>query len=158
MTRFDHAVLVEQPADLLDQGGAGLDQPLPHAMQGLEVLRLDPFDRDKAHRGPGHGFADRFGIAGLVLRRLHMGFDEWGAISRTSCPWSRKHRAQSWALPPASIPIRSGGNVAIKRGNALRARRFLKPCGEEAGPFHYYRRGDPDQCRNATSCKKRSIG
>jgi hypothetical protein len=47
-----------------------------------------------------------------------------GAISRTSWPCSRKHRAQSWALPHASIPMRSGGNGAIKCRNSLRASLF----------------------------------
>jgi hypothetical protein len=47
-----------------------------------------------------------------------------GAINRTSWPCSRTHRAQSWALPQASIPMRSGGRFAIKASHSLRARRF----------------------------------
>ena len=62
------AILAQQPTDLIDQGGAGLDESLPHPMQGLEVLRLDPFDRHKAHGGAGDGFTDGFGITGIVLR------------------------------------------------------------------------------------------
>jgi hypothetical protein len=51
----------------------------PDPMQGLEVLLLHPFDGHKAHGGLGHGFTDGFGIAGIVLRRLHIGFDKlWG--------------------------------------------------------------------------------
>jgi hypothetical protein len=37
---------------LLERGG--LDESLPHAMEGLEVLLLDPFDRDKWLRHHGH--------------------------------------------------------------------------------------------------------
>ena len=46
--------------------------------QDLEVLRLDPFDWDKAHAGSGDGFTNRFGIARIVLRRLHRRVDNLG--------------------------------------------------------------------------------
>jgi hypothetical protein len=40
---------------------------------------LHLFDRHKPHGGPGHGFTDGFGITGIVLRRLDIGFDKlWG--------------------------------------------------------------------------------
>jgi hypothetical protein len=74
--RQDHAILVREPADLMDQGRLGFHEPFVDPMQGLEVLRLDPFDRDNAHRGPGDGFTDGFRIAGLLLRRLDIRVDE----------------------------------------------------------------------------------
>jgi hypothetical protein len=46
-------------------------------MQGLEVLLLQLFDGHEAPGGQAHGFTDGFGIAGIVLRRLDRGFDEW---------------------------------------------------------------------------------
>jgi hypothetical protein len=58
------------PAGRIERGDTGIDEPLLPAMPGLEVLRLDPFDRDNAHRGPGDACIHRFGIAGLALRRL----------------------------------------------------------------------------------------
>jgi hypothetical protein len=72
----DNPLLNEQLADFIDQGGLGLDEPLPHAMQSVKALRLDLFDRHKPHGRPGHGFTAGFGIAGLVLRRLHLRFAE----------------------------------------------------------------------------------
>jgi hypothetical protein len=47
----DNTILTQEPTDLIDQGGTGFDESLSHAMEGLEVLRLDPFDRDNAHCG-----------------------------------------------------------------------------------------------------------
>jgi hypothetical protein len=37
-------------------------------MQGLEVLRLDPFDRHNAHGGPGHGFTYALTNCGAINR------------------------------------------------------------------------------------------
>ena len=42
----DNPILAQEPSHLIDQGGAGLDESLPHPMQGLEILLL--------HRHRGH--------------------------------------------------------------------------------------------------------
>jgi hypothetical protein len=55
-----------------------LDEPRSNQMQGLDVSLCQLSNRHKAHGGLRHGFTDRFSIARLVLRRLHVGFDTWG--------------------------------------------------------------------------------
>jgi hypothetical protein len=64
----DDPILAQEPADVLDQCGAGLDEPLADPMQRLEILRLQLFHRHNAPGGPRHGFTDGFGIAGVMLR------------------------------------------------------------------------------------------
>jgi hypothetical protein len=44
---------MQQPTDLVDQGSAGLHEPLPDPRQGLEVLRLWLFHGHNAHGGAG---------------------------------------------------------------------------------------------------------
>src|SRR2546427_1029807 len=45
---------------------------------------------------------------------LTYGFTNWGAMSFTSWPCSRKRLAQSCAPPQASMPMRTGGSFARK--------------------------------------------
>jgi hypothetical protein len=74
----DHARLAQEPADLTDSCCSGLDQPLPHPMEGLEVLLAHPCDRHDTHRRPRDGLTDGFGIAGSVRGRLARGVHAWG--------------------------------------------------------------------------------
>jgi hypothetical protein len=45
-------------------------------MEGLEILLFHPLDRHETHRRPSNGLTDGLGIAGIVLGRLDIRFDE----------------------------------------------------------------------------------
>jgi hypothetical protein len=45
-------------------------------MGGLNILLCNTLYRHKAHVRPAHGFADRFGMVGVVLVALHLRFYE----------------------------------------------------------------------------------
>src|ERR1700730_9209885 len=66
-------MLSEQTAHLIDQRGAALEQLLADPMQGLQVLLRFALDRHKPHRRPGHRFAYRLGIVGVILVALRGG-------------------------------------------------------------------------------------
>lgn len=55
------------------RGGDGASTFSRHQPLGRFAL-----DRDKAHRGSSHGFADGFGIVGVVFATLAIGTDELG--------------------------------------------------------------------------------
>ncbi len=87
------------------------------------------FDGHKAYGGSGDGFTDGFGIAGIVLRRLHIQVDNWWGdqphvMAMLAKPPGSVMGTPAGFLPQASIPMRSGGTLAIKVSNVLRARRF----------------------------------
>jgi hypothetical protein len=71
-------ILMKQPTDLIDEGRARFHQPLTDPMQGLEVLLRDLLDRHEAHRRPGNGLPNGFGIRHIVLVRFDIGFDKLG--------------------------------------------------------------------------------
>src|SRR3954454_7788848 len=66
--------------------------------------------------------------AASCLLVLTYGLTYWGGISRTSCPSLISSRAQWWALPQASIPIRHGGRPA-KNASSLPLASFLRSSG-----------------------------
>jgi hypothetical protein len=69
------AALEQDRLQLVDQPGAAVHQSRARPMQRLHVeLRLF-LHRDEPHRRPGSRFGDRFGIAVVVLLRLHVGLD-----------------------------------------------------------------------------------
>ena len=45
-------------------------------MGALNVLLLDTFARNKAHRGPLYRLADRFGVSRIIFVRLEKRFNE----------------------------------------------------------------------------------
>jgi hypothetical protein len=73
-----NALLEQQSADLVDLGRAPLHDQTAHAMDRLDVPLLDAFHRNKAHVGALGGLANRLGVGGVVLVRLHERFDELG--------------------------------------------------------------------------------
>ena len=76
MLRQNDPVLGQQPADLVNQLRAVGRQPAAYSMKALKILLLDGLLRNEAHVGPRHGLADRLGIVGVVLLRLHIWLDE----------------------------------------------------------------------------------
>jgi hypothetical protein len=61
-------ILAQEPADLMDSGSPGLDEPRSNPMQDLDVLLFQLLNGHTVHGGPRHRFTDGFGIARLVLR------------------------------------------------------------------------------------------
>ena len=72
---LDDAEFREVGAYGVGQGGALANQQIAAAVQRQDRLLLDGLDRDKAHARPPNRFADRFGIGGVVLVALYVGFD-----------------------------------------------------------------------------------
>ena len=66
----------QQATDLVGLGRALPDEFAANAVQGLHVLLCGALDGHKAHGRAPDGFADRFGIVGVVLLALDVGFDE----------------------------------------------------------------------------------
>ena len=62
--------------DSTDQARALPDQKLTGSMQHEGCLLIHRLDRNKTHRRPLDGFADRLGIRCIILLTLHIGFDE----------------------------------------------------------------------------------
>jgi len=74
--RRDYPMLAEQPAHLIDQRGAALEELLAHPVQCLNVLLRCALDRNKPHRRPAYRLADRLGIVGVILVALEVGLHE----------------------------------------------------------------------------------
>jgi hypothetical protein len=70
LLRQNEAVLGQEPAELIDQGGPLPHQPAAHPVQSLDILLRHRLDRDKAHTRPGHGLADRLGVTGIGVSVL----------------------------------------------------------------------------------------
>ena len=64
------AILQQQTADVVDQRRAPAHHLLPSPMQRLDVLLLDALDRHEAHVRTLDRFANRLGIARIVLGAL----------------------------------------------------------------------------------------
>src|SRR5208282_3497546 len=101
--RRDYPMLAEQPAHLIDQRGAALEQLLAYPMQGLQVLLRCAFDRHEAHRWPGHRLADRLGIIGVILVALAIGLHETVDSSASPCGRAARSRAPNGA-PSRTLP------------------------------------------------------
>src|SRR5215472_7505583 len=65
-----NAALQQEGADLIDDAGALADQPLPHAVQRLQVKLAGGLRRHKLHRRPLYRFGDRLRIAEVILLSL----------------------------------------------------------------------------------------
>ena len=95
--RHDNALCVQQPPRLIDQRRPCLHQPLPHAVQRLEILLRHRLHGHKAHGRARHGCGDRFGLPQIVFVRLPL----------------RRHKRRCHeadlvpVLPKAACPIRS---------------------------------------------------
>ena len=76
MLRQNNPVFGQQTADLVDELSAAANQPTAHAVKALKILLLDRLLRNESHVGPRYGLADRLGIVGIVLLRLHVRLDE----------------------------------------------------------------------------------
>jgi hypothetical protein len=74
----DNPIRTEPAAHLVDTCRAGFHQPLPRPMEGQKVLRREFVERHEAHRRPGDGLPNRFGIRHLGRVCLDGGFDTWG--------------------------------------------------------------------------------
>ena len=70
--RDDETVLAQQSADLIRLRRAGLDESLADSVQREHGLLFNVLDRNKPHRGPCYGFADRLGISRVVLAAFHI--------------------------------------------------------------------------------------
>jgi len=57
--------------DLVDDGSAPGDQPIPNTMDRLQVQLVVGLDRDKPHVLTFDGFSDSLGINEVVLVGLH---------------------------------------------------------------------------------------
>ena len=55
---YRNAALQQKGADLIDDAGALADQPLPHAVQCLQIKLIGGLRRHELHRRPLHGFGD----------------------------------------------------------------------------------------------------
>ncbi len=63
----DNTVLQKEPADLMPHSGPVLHKPLPNAMERLEILWLDSFQRSGRDMGPLACFRQRQGIIGSIF-------------------------------------------------------------------------------------------
>jgi len=66
----NNASLQQEPADLVDQCRAPLDQARAHAVHGLQIELLVALDLNEAHVLLLHGIGDRLGIEEVTLVRL----------------------------------------------------------------------------------------
>src|SRR5580698_8705065 len=115
------SVLGQQPTDLVDELRAAGDQPAADTMKALKILLLDRFLRNEAHLRSGDRLADRLGIVGIVLLRLHIRLDEL-----------RRH--QSDRMPkPANHPCPIMRTSAGLDPNQAR-RNFGKEAGDLGAP------------------------
>ena len=70
----------QQTPNLINDGGPVFHEERPCAVHSLQVGLFRRLDRDTAHAGPTHGFADRFRIATIIL----VGIDIAGHTSGAS--------------------------------------------------------------------------
>ena len=103
--RNHQPILGQQPPNLIDDGGPMFHEERPCAVHSLQVGLLHRLDRDTAHGGPTHRFADRFRIAPIVLVGLDVGLDVLGMHQLEGMPELFKRPTQCCALPQASILI-----------------------------------------------------
>src|ERR1700732_5029479 len=96
-------MLSEQTAHLIDQRGAVLEQLLADPMQGLQVLLRFALDRHKPHRRPGHRFAYRLGIVGVILVALAVGGRRTAGSLAFPCGRASRSRAPNGA-PSHTLP------------------------------------------------------
>jgi hypothetical protein len=68
-----NAALQQERADLIDDAGVLTNQPLPHAVQRLQVELLGALGRDELHRWTLHRLGDRLSIAQVVLLASRVG-------------------------------------------------------------------------------------
>src|SRR5215831_18978507 len=68
-----NAPLQQEGADLVDDTGALANQPLAHAVQGLQVKLVGGFGRHELHGWALHRLGDRLRIAEVVLLSLRQG-------------------------------------------------------------------------------------
>jgi hypothetical protein len=71
----DDAIFRQQPSHFINQRRAGSDKPFTHAMQGLNVLLMNVFNRHEAHVGTRHRLGNRFGVTQVIFVRFHIWFD-----------------------------------------------------------------------------------
>src|SRR5580692_2318477 len=62
-----NAALQQEGANLIDDAGALADQPLAHAVKGLQVELIAGLGGDEPHRRTLHRFGDRLRIAEVIL-------------------------------------------------------------------------------------------
>ena len=74
--RDSYPAIEQESAHLANQGGSMINQPLPRAMERLDVLLFERLLRHEPHVALLYGRADRLGIVGIVLlpayERLHI--------------------------------------------------------------------------------------
>jgi len=107
------AEFADEAAQPIVGGGALLDQALPGAVPGEEDLRVFFLDRDEAHVGSPHGFANRGRIRRVVLVALAahpIGGDELGRHQAHGGAVLAKLPAQWCAPEQASMPMTQGGS------------------------------------------------
>ena len=66
----------QERSNLVDHRSSSRHQPIPHAMQGLQVELIVRLDRNEAHVLPIYSFSNRFGIEEVVLVGLHIRLHE----------------------------------------------------------------------------------
>ena len=72
--RNGDAVFGQEPTNLVGLCRPRLDEALAGTVQGQYGLLLAILDRNKTHRRPGHGLANRFRVRRIVLVRLDVGY------------------------------------------------------------------------------------
>jgi hypothetical protein len=107
------AVFEAEGAHLVDQTRPARDELIADAVERLQVDLFGGANLREAHRRPGHGFGDGFGVDGVVLLRLHVGLHELGGDDAGPVT----HRLQL-----ARQPLRAGARFHADQG----ARRALE--------------------------------
>src|SRR5262249_25978113 len=69
---YRDATLQQEGADLIDDAGALANQPLAHAVQGLQVKLVGGLGRHELHGWALHRLGDRLRIAEVVLLSLRI--------------------------------------------------------------------------------------
>lgn len=109
-----------QAPEHVDQLGALSNHEISCAVQREKRLLFLGFDLDEAHRGPCHGFADRFGVDRIGLAALHVGFDV-----------HRRHQPDGMAehreLPRPMVARCAGLNADEAGRQSLEERQHLRP-------------------------------
>ena len=79
-----NAALQQEGANLTDDTRALADQPLPHAVQRLQVELIGGLRRHELHRRPLHRLGNRLRITEVVLLSLRVGPHVLRGIRRAS--------------------------------------------------------------------------
>src|SRR5215471_6889036 len=87
----DNTVLQEEPADLIHHRCPVLHKPLPHAMERLEILLLDSFNRYGRDIGSLARFRQRQRIIGIIF----LPPPEWGHVLRSQYAYLMAQRAKA---------------------------------------------------------------